>query len=107
MGKVESDLHITIILVSSVGSKMMQPMKVNTFQNKPHKCLPKFGSLIPDAKSSGITMNSCAETPLDTSVFSQSFPTISFCLGWKAASPTREKQVRHDCFLFALKREFV
>jgi len=50
MGKVESDLHITIILVSSVGSKMMQQTKVNTFENKPHKCLPNLGSLIPEIK---------------------------------------------------------
>lgn len=41
MCKVESDLHITIILLSSVGSKMMQQTKVNTFENKPHNCLPK------------------------------------------------------------------
>lgn len=80
LSKVESDLRVTIILVSSAGSKMMQQTKVNTFENK---CLPKLASLISEIKGSGITMNSCTETPLDTSFFNLywSFPTICIQLG--------------------------
>lgn len=66
MGKVEPDLHITIILTSSAGSKMMQQTKVNAFENKPHKCLSKPGGLKQNYKSSGITTSSCAESPEDS-----------------------------------------
>lgn len=38
----------------------------NIFENKSHKCLPKLAILIPKIKDSGITVNSCAETSLNT-----------------------------------------
>lgn len=69
MSKVESDLHIIITFISSVGSKMMQQSKVKTFENTPYKCLPELQSLISETRSSGNAMNSCAEDLLDMLFF--------------------------------------
>lgn len=95
MGKVESHLHITIILTSSVGSKMMQQTKVNTFDNKPHKCLSKLGGLKQNYKGSGITMSSCSETPVDTVFKSVSeLSHIAFLVGMKRSTTNPQESKR-------------